>query len=82
MFSGTNMNPSPKPCSMLTHTIVRVAVSGVKSIEKLSETTQQERPVKSRRRGSTSDISRPAISMETPMPTPRVPSSMPASMMG
>ena len=33
MFSGTNINPSPKPCSMLTHTIVRVAVSGVKSME-------------------------------------------------
>ena len=33
VFSGTNIRPSPKPCSMLTHTMVRVAVSGAKSIE-------------------------------------------------
>ena len=33
VLSGTNMKPSPAPCRMLTQAMVRMDVSGVKSIE-------------------------------------------------
>ena len=77
-LSGTNRKPRPAPCTIVTPMIEACDTSGVHPVMALKDHAVRLRPIASRIRVSTRPTSRPTISIEAMVPTPRGPMTNPA----